>query len=137
MGYDAKSRVGVVVLSNMSSNVGVDDFGMHLLDPSAPLAKLKALSLHKEITLDSKVFDRYVGVYQLAPNVTLTMTRDEGKFYVQLTGQPKIDIYPEGEKQFFLKAVDAQISFETDEQGRATTATLHQNGRDQKAKRVE
>jgi len=33
--------------------------------------------------------------------------------------------------------VDAQISFETGEDGRATAATLHQNGRDQKAKRVE
>ena len=53
MGYDAKTRVGVVVLSNMSTNVGVDDIGLHLLNPAAPLAKLPALSLHKEITLDS------------------------------------------------------------------------------------
>src|SRR5436305_1751793 len=37
MGYDAKTRVGVVLLSNMSTNVGVDDIGLHLLDASAPI----------------------------------------------------------------------------------------------------
>jgi CubicO group peptidase (beta-lactamase class C family) len=131
MGYDAKTRLGVVVLSNMSTQAGVDDIGMHILDPKSPLAQLKALKAHKEITLDSKVLDRYVGTYQLAPNVTMTVTRDGGQLYAMLTNQPKIEIYPESEKEFFLKAVDAQISFDTD------SATLHQNGRDQKATRVK
>jgi CubicO group peptidase (beta-lactamase class C family) len=137
MGYDPKSRVGVVALSNMSTGAGVDDIGMHLLDNSAPLAKLRPLGAHKEITLDSKVFDRYVGVYQFVPGVTLTFTRDGARMFAQLTGQPKIEIFAESEKEFFLKVVDAQISFDTGADGRATTAVLHQNGRDQKAKRVE
>ena len=140
MGYDAKSRVGVVVLSNMSTNVGVDDIGMHLLNPSAPLAKLTKLmppAVHKEITLETKVLDRYVGVYQFAPGVTLTVTREASQLYVQLTGQGRLEVYPESEKQVFLKVVDAQVSFETGEEGHATAATLHQNGRDQKAPRVK
>jgi hypothetical protein len=92
----------------MSTNVGVDDIGMHLLNPAAPLAKLAVLSTHKEITLDSKVLDRYVGVYQFAPTVTLTVTREGGQLYVMLTGQPKFEAYAESEKDFFLKVVDAQ-----------------------------
>jgi CubicO group peptidase (beta-lactamase class C family) len=38
MGYDPKSRMGVVVLSNMAFPAGVDDIGMHLLDPAFSLA---------------------------------------------------------------------------------------------------
>src|ERR1017187_3791864 len=32
IGFDPKSRVGVVLLSNMSTRTGMDDIGMHLLD---------------------------------------------------------------------------------------------------------
>jgi hypothetical protein len=137
MGFDPKARVGVVVLSNMMTGVGVDDIGMHLLDSSLPLAKLSPLGSHQEITLDPQIFDRYTGVYQLAPGITLTFTRDGAHMFTQLTGQPKLEIFAEKEKDFFLKIVDAQISFETDESGRATAATLHQAGRDQKARRLE
>jgi D-alanyl-D-alanine-carboxypeptidase/D-alanyl-D-alanine-endopeptidase len=110
---------------------------MHLLDASAPLAKLSPLITHKEIGLDPKIFDRYVGVYQFAPGVALTFTREGAHMFTQLTNQPKFEIFAEGEKDFFVKAVDAQFTFETGADGRATAATLHQNGRDQKAKRVE
>jgi CubicO group peptidase (beta-lactamase class C family) len=137
MGYDPKSRVGVVVLSNMMTSAGVDDIGMHLLDSSVPLAKLTPRVTHTEITLEPKTFDRYTGAYQFTPAITLTFTRDGAQMFAQLTNQPKFEIFAESEKDFFLKVVDAQISFETGEDGRATAAMLHQNGRDQKAKRAE
>ena len=136
-GYDPKSRVGVVLLSNMSTRTGVDDIGLHLLDSSLSLAKLSPLVSHKEIVLDPKIFDRYVGVYQFVPGIAMTFTREGAHMFIQLTSQPKFEIFAEGEKEFFVKAVDAQITFETGADGRATTAVLHQNGRDQKAKRVE
>jgi hypothetical protein len=59
MGYDAKTRVGVVVLSNTFTNAGVDDIGMHLLDTHVPL--LPPPKEHKEIAVDPKLFDGYVG----------------------------------------------------------------------------
>ena len=37
MGYDPKARLGVVVLSNVSTPAGDDDIGRHLLDASFPL----------------------------------------------------------------------------------------------------
>ena len=45
-------------------------------------------------------------------------------------------IFPESERDFFVKAFDAQITFVTDSSGRATEIILHQNG-DHNAKRVE
>jgi len=134
MGYDAKTRVGIVVLSNTFTGSGIDDIGMHLLDSHAPL--LPAPKEHKEITVDPKIFDGYVGRYQLAPNFILTITREGDQLYAQVTNQPKLPIFPEGERDFFYKAVDAQITFETDANGRATSLTLHQNGANMPAKRI-
>ena len=129
VGFDPKARLGVVVLSNMSTVVGVDDIGLHLVDSSAPLAKFTPMNSHKEITVDPKVTEPYLGVYQFAPGITLTITRDGAQMYAQLTGQPKFEIFAESEHDFFLKVVDAQLTFE------AGAVTLHQNGRDQRAKK--
>jgi CubicO group peptidase (beta-lactamase class C family) len=92
---------------------------------------------HKEIKVDPKLFDGYVGQYQLAPNFVITITREGDALFAQATGQPKFQIFPESERGFFLTVVDAQITFETDSSGRATSLTLHQNGVDTPAKRVQ
>lgn len=55
---------------------------------------------------------------------------------MQATGQPKLEIFPESERAYFLKVVDAQISFETDGHGRATGLVLHQNRMNQPANRL-
>ena len=91
---------------------------------------------HKEVAADPKLFDGYVGQYQLAPDFILTITRESDSLFAQATGQPKFQIFPEGERQFFFKVVDAQITFETDSSGRAVSLTLHQNG-DRTAKRIQ
>jgi hypothetical protein len=77
-----------------------------------------------------------VGRYQLAPNFILTVTREGDQLFAQATGQPKVQIHAEGEREFFYKLVDAPITFETDASGRATSLTLHQNGANMPAKRV-
>jgi cyanophycinase len=92
---------------------------------------------HKEIAVDPKLFEGYVGRYQLARTVVVNVTREGDHLFTQLTGQQKGEIFPEGERNYFLKVVDAQITFETDSQGRATGLVLHQNGRDMPAMRIE
>jgi CubicO group peptidase (beta-lactamase class C family) len=137
MGYDPKSRAGVVVLSNLSTAAGPDDIGRHLLDASYPLVKAQPLKEHKEVTVDTKSCDGLVGNYQLAPNAILAISREGDQLFVQLTGQQKFPMFPEGELAFFLKVVDAQIIFDVDPQGKTTQAVLHQNGRDMPAKRLD
>jgi D-alanyl-D-alanine-carboxypeptidase/D-alanyl-D-alanine-endopeptidase len=134
-GFDPKARIGVVALSNTSTAVGVDDIGRHLLDSSVPVAELR--KERKEAKVDPKIFDGYVGNYQLTPAFILTVTRDQAHLFVQATGQPKFEVFPEGDRDYFLKVVDAQITFVTDDKGRATELILHQNGVNQHAKRTE
>ncbi len=89
----------------------------------------------KEIALDTKSFDRYAGTYQFSPNTLLTMSREGDQFYSQLTGQAKFEVFPESDRKFFLKAVDAQLTFNVESNG-ATRVTLHQNGKESVAKRL-
>jgi len=92
---------------------------------------------HKQIAVDPKLIDGYVGRYQLNPDFVLTVTREGDHLFVQATRQEKFEVFPESDRDYFLKVVDAQITFVTDGAGRATELILHQGGRDQHAKRVE
>jgi hypothetical protein len=58
---------------------------------------------HKEIAIDPKLLDGYVGRYQLAPNFIVTVTRKDNRLFVQATGQQRTEVFPEGEGEFFLK----------------------------------
>ncbi len=134
IGFERKTGMGVVVLSDAETPAGVDDIGQHLLNAKAPL--WQPPKEHTQIAVDPKVFDGYVGQYQLTPTFILTITREGDHLFAQATGQPKLEIFPESERDFFLKVVDAQITFEAGSQGRATGLVLHQNGMNQPAKRL-
>ena len=138
IGFDQKARVGVVVLSNTGTAAGPDDIGRHLLDTALPLLAPQApAKTRTEIAVDPQMLEKYTGRYQLAPVAVFTVTRDGGRLFVQLTNQPKFEVFAESEKDFFLKVIDAQITFETDAAGKPAALVLHQNGRDQRAKRIE
>ncbi len=135
IGFDPKSRTGVVVLSNTSTNAGADDIGQHLLDPAVPL--LQPAKERHEVKVDAAVLEKYTGRYQLAPNFILTITRDGDRLYAQATGQPRFEILAEGARDFFFKDFDAQLTFVVDSNDRATSLVQHQNGADHPAKRME
>jgi CubicO group peptidase (beta-lactamase class C family) len=134
MAYDPSHRTGVVAFTNMFTAAGVDDLALHLLHSQFPLATPP--KSHQEVTVDPKLYDDYAGNYQLAPGFVLSITREGKSLMAQATGQPKVEIFPEGQREFFYKVVDAQISFETDEKGHAQALVLHQNGRDMRAPRL-
>lgn len=135
VGYDATARLGVVVLSNTSTTAGVDDIGLHLLDPRTPL--IPPAKAHTEVAVNPKLFDGYVGRYELAPNFILTISRDGDRLFLQATNQPRFELFAEGDKEYFLKVVEASVTFVTDDTGRATALVLHQNGANVTGKRVD
>ena len=137
MGFDPKTRVGVVVLTNTATVAGGDDIGFHILS-GTPLAPPPGPHVERTaISLDAKALAAYAGRYQFAPAVFMAITRDGDRLYAQVTGQGVAEIFPESRSEFFWKVVDAQVSFEMGPDGRASAVVLHQNGRDTPAKRVE
>ncbi|MBV8731401.1 MAG: serine hydrolase [Acidobacteriia bacterium] len=92
----------------------------------------------KEITLDTKVLSHYVGAYRMEQGPVMLITLEGTQLSAKLGGQPAFPIFPESETKFFLKVVDAQIEFAMDSGGEhANQLTLHQNGRDMPAKRMD
>ena len=135
LGYYPEDKLTVVVLSNFNGPAPSD-----IASKLAALAhgeKIVLLSERKEVPVDPKLLEGYVGNYELAPKFILTVTREGERLITQATGQPKAQIFPEGEREYFSKVVDAQIIFVTDSAGHATSLTLHQNGADIPAKRVQ
>ena len=81
------------------------------------------------IKVDPKIYDAYVGVYELRPEFQLTVTREGDKLITQATGQGKLEVFPESETKFFLRVIDAQISFVKDASGKVTHLDIVVEGR--------
>lgn len=96
---------------------------------------LKKLGVTKDanIEVSESVLEKYVGKYALAPTFILDVTREGKHLFAQATGQPKFEIYPKSETEFYLKVVDAQITFDIENE----MLTLHQNGQHMPAKLVK
>jgi hypothetical protein len=91
----------------------------------------------KEVKVDPKILQSYVGKYQLAPGIEFDVKLEDGQLKVLLTGQPRFPVFAESETKFFYKVVDAQLTFVKDDSGKVTSLVLHQMGMDQTAKRKE
>lgn len=128
VGFDKKRGLGVVVLSNCS--IDIDDLGRHLLDQNYPLKKVQPLKRRVAIQVEPKVLETYVGDYELIPTFVISITQQEQRLMLQATGQPKFELFAETPKKFFLKVVDAQVTFVSDDKGVVTKLILHQNGLD-------
>lgn len=133
VGFDKKRGVGVVVLANAA--LDIDDIGRHLIDRRYPLNQVSPKIERKTIQVDSKVLDNYVGQYELLPTFVISITKEENRLMLQATGQPKFEIFAETEAKFFLKVVDAQVTFVRGAKGLVTELILHQGGANQPAKK--
>jgi serine beta-lactamase-like protein LACTB, mitochondrial len=123
------ARAGVVVLTNSD---GTDAAGL-----ATRLLRI-ALGLpvreHKEIVVDPKLYDGYLGTYQLS-DFRMTIAREDGHLLAQINGQ-KIQLSPESVRDYAFKVSDTQITFVTDGSGRATELILHEGGTDAYLNRI-
>ncbi|MGV3558889.1 serine hydrolase [Larkinella arboricola] len=82
----------------------------------------------KVVPVSETVLRQYVGNYKLDAARTLTVTYEAGKLFLQVTGQPKFELFAESQTKFFLKTVDAQLTFFKDASGNVTQVIVHQGG---------
>lgn len=95
--------------------------------------------MRQVIEIDPAIYENYVGQYKFAPSKSLppaasklvfTVTTNSQRIFTQLTGEDPIEIFPESSTKFFLKVVDAQLTFVASDEGLVSRIILHQNGRD-------
>lgn len=91
----------------------------------------------KAVKVDPKIFDAYAGDYELAPGFIISISREGDRYWAQATGQPRAELFAESETSFFLRIVDAQMTFMKDAGGTVTHLVLHQGGTDRDAKKIK
>lgn len=88
------------------------------------------------IELPVSALSPYVGVYQLATDQALDVTMRDAVLWVKSTGGATVRLWPESDRDFFLKEVDAQVTFTRDASGAVTGLVVHQFGRDRPARKI-
>jgi serine-type D-Ala-D-Ala carboxypeptidase/endopeptidase len=141
IGFDEERDSAIVVLSNTSAT-NVDDIGFHLLDER--LALEPAPAKRRQIMLPSKVLARYVGVYDVE-GTNVTITRSAQGLIAHAPGQGTVRLYAQTktkfflsvpDAQFFLGAVDADVTFQLDSEGTATGFVLRRDGQELPIKKI-
>jgi hypothetical protein len=84
---------------------------------------------HQAIAVDPKVLESFVGRYVVSPAFAIAITRDGARLFLQATNQPKLELFAEKPNAFFVKEVEATITF-IEEHGAIERLVLHQNGAD-------
>jgi hypothetical protein len=85
------------------------------------------------VKVDPAVLAKYVGTYALSDSFSITYTLEGDQLMTRATNQGKFPMFPESETKFFLKVVDAETAFFTNDKGEVTYMVLHQGGHDMKA----
>ncbi|MGP0019906.1 MAG: serine hydrolase [Candidatus Sulfotelmatobacter sp.] len=145
-----KKKSGIVIMTNSGNGEGIFEYLLEsvLKDTFTPiewegytpydkLPPRPPLKRHKQVAVDGKVLDRYVGRYGIPPNIILTVRREGDHLSVQENDEAKQDLLPESETDFFSTASDDAVSFQSDSAGRVTTMVLHADRKDIPIKRIE
>ena len=86
------------------------------------------------IELPASLLSQFVGQYELAQGVDLVVTMRDGALSIKSNlGGDAVRLWPESATDFFVKEVDAQVTFTRDPSGAVAGLVLHQFGRHRRA----
>jgi len=90
----------------------------------------------RQIAVNPKLYEAFVGQYQLSPKVIMTIKKDGNRLFAELTGQGDEEIFPSSETEYFFKVVDAQITFRRTDRGEVTGLVVTQAGNTRAAPKI-
>ncbi|MFT4851094.1 MAG: tetratricopeptide (TPR) repeat protein, partial [Sediminicola sp.] len=123
-------------IENYLKSVKIDpgnDYGIKVLGELG----VNTENLAKPIVIDEKVLERYIGKYALSPEFIITVTKVGSKMMAQATGQGEFEIYPKSDTVFYLKVVEAQVTFNLNEEDQVISMTLLQGGQESTGLKVD
>lgn len=88
------------------------------------------------VEVGEDILESYVGKYELSPGFLIAITREGRQLFGQATGQSKFELFAKSATEFYLKVVEARISFSSKD-GKAESLTLYQGGQVMSGKKVE
>ncbi|MBV1923242.1 MAG: serine hydrolase [Flavobacteriaceae bacterium] len=93
--------------------------------------------LVKDVKVSDAILETYIGKYELMPGFIIAITKEGNQLKAQATGQPIADVFPKSENEFYLKVVNAQLTFNKNESGDVESLTLLQGGRETTGKQID
>jgi D-aminopeptidase len=90
-----------------------------------------------EIKVSEKILRKYVGTYELNPQVKIEITMENGVLFAQATGQPRFRLFAQQENLFFIKAFEADVEFVSSAKGVVENLILHQGEKQRTAKKTK
>lgn len=91
---------------------------------------------HTLARVDARRLGHYVGCYRLSDGSLITVWPKNDHLAVQIAGQRAWEVFPDGERHFFSKQIDVQLTFSAPFQGHSPRLVLRQYGSDSTANRV-
>jgi len=88
------------------------------------------------IQVNPAVFKDFTGEYELSPGAIFTVSSEGGHLYVQLTNQPRYEVFPRSDTEYFYKVVKADIAFIRDASGKVSSLVLTQGPGKYTAKKI-
>jgi hypothetical protein len=88
--------------------------------------------------IDSRLYAAYAGVYQLSPETSIVVTEANGHLFAQVTGQPRVELFPENPTTFFDRTDSplARTVFERNEQGQVVAQVYRAQGQHLRARKI-
>jgi len=88
------------------------------------------------VEVDPAVLQKYAGSYQVSADITFTITAEAGHLFAEVPNQPKFEIFPTSETEFFAKIADIKLHFEVGADGAVTELVIHEGGQEIHAAKV-
>ena len=125
----------IAVLSNLETATPsqiAEDIAAIAFDKPYQLPKLQAA-----IDLDPALYEKYIGTYQLLPEMQVAINVVDGQLTAQATGQESFVLYPTSEVNFFATVAEIEVTFSLSDSKEVEGLTLRQLGRDLFAPKIE
>lgn len=133
--FDKQHDLGIVILLNSANSGVVSRSRNTILSKLLDTSDSRNRYSRQEITVDRKILESYVGTYELQPGFDATVSTEEGKLVIQLTGQPKLTFKAIENNWFVLEKYNCQLEFINNEKGACNEFILYQNGEKVSCKR--
>ena len=78
------------------------------------------------VQIDTGVYARYAGRYQLEPDFYINITTVDQRIYAQGSNQVRVEIFPLDERTYFNEFTEALITFVVSAEGRSEQIVVRQ-----------
>jgi CubicO group peptidase (beta-lactamase class C family) len=89
----------------------------------------------KSVALSDDTLGRFVGIYTNKAGLEYSVLHENRHLLFKPPGQPPITVYPQSATNFFMKILNAEITFDVTKEGHVKTLKLQQEGRTFSAQR--